>query len=160
MALIEDQTFCVGRACDSPRNKPVPFKFARREDDNIASDPQTVKCSVHIYDQTAPFPMDRKDDEKINIAARVCRPARLGTEKDNSLRGETAHKSADGFPECLLVNHCHNGLIIPLMGIGCHGTAVTIPSAGDRYLRIFPDEKSPLGSLSQGGVFVYPMKRT
>ena len=71
MAFIEDQTFCVGRACDSPRNKPVPFKFARREDDNIASDPQTVKCSVHIHDQTAAFPMDREDDEKINIAARV-----------------------------------------------------------------------------------------
>lgn len=94
MALIEDQAFGGGRACDSPRNKTVPFEFARREDDDIASDPQTVKRTVHIHDQTAAFPMDREDNEKINIAAHVRRPARLGTEKDDSLRGEAPHESA------------------------------------------------------------------
>ena len=132
VALIEDQTFCGGRACDGPRNKPVPFEFARREDDDIASDPQTVKRTVHIHDQTAAFPMDREDDEKINIAARVRRPARMGTKKDNSLRGEAAHKSPRGFPECLLVNHCHGLWIIPLMRRGRQSKAPAGVSDGGK----------------------------
>lgn len=109
---------------------PVPFEFARREDDDIASYPQTVKRTVHIHDQTAAFPVNREDDEKINIAAGVRRPARLGTEKDDSLRSETPHESARGFPEFLLVNHCHDATIIRLMGIDCHGTVFTAPSPG------------------------------
>ena len=97
-SVIEHLPLQRGRPQDRANFRPTPFEVFGSDHQKVQRNRPVCECHIDFRRLLAFRTLDRHHNEQIDIAVRTRIAARMRTEEDDLVRGETGQQSAAPFP--------------------------------------------------------------